>query len=153
MPGNQLLEIIPAVVGEIPGLCARDAPHRVGAGNETIRIIEHQRTPFRQQAAIVASKESRGIEFKFGDGSVVLNLTTAEVGQSRIELPVAFDGSEITITLDHQFLGDFLRVLDPDKTFTLDVENAEQAALCLTDDGYGYVVMPLAPDRPTSAKK
>jgi len=106
-----------------------------------------------RQAAIVASKESRGIDFTFAKGSVVLNLTTAEVGQSRIELPVAYDGAGISITLEHQFLGEFLRVLDPDKTFTLDVENAEQAALCVTDDGYGYVVMPLAPDRQTGGKK
>ena len=39
-----------------------------------------------RQAAIVTSEESRGIDFTFGDGSLVLAGQTAEVGQSRIEL-------------------------------------------------------------------
>lgn len=101
-----------------------------------------------KQAAIVASEESRGVDFTFKDGSLVLSNNTAEVGQSRIELPVAFDGeNEISITLDHRYVADFLKVLQPDKSFTLDVENGEQAAYCQTDDRYGYVIMPLARDR------
>jgi DNA polymerase-3 subunit beta len=100
-----------------------------------------------RQAAIVASEESRGIDLTFGGGTLVIVGQTAEVGQSRIELPIPYDGDPIEITLDHRFLGDFMRVLDPEKSFTLDVKNAEEAALCSTDDGYGYVVMPLARDR------
>ena len=101
-----------------------------------------------RQAAIVASEESRGIDFTFKDGSLVLSNSTAEVGQSRIELPVAYDDEqEITITLDHRYVADFLKVLQPDKSFTMDVENGEQAAYCQTDDKYGYVIMPLSKDR------
>ena len=100
-----------------------------------------------RQAAIVASDESRGIDFTFNDGSLVLSNSTAEVGQSRVEMPVTFDADELTITLDHRYLSDFLKVLQPDKTFTFDFENAEQAAYCHTDDDYGYVIMPLSRDR------
>jgi DNA polymerase-3 subunit beta len=100
-----------------------------------------------RQAAIVASEESRGIDFKFANGTLLMVGRTAEVGHSRIELPIPYDGEPIDITLDHRFLGEFLRVLDPQRSFTLDVKDAEEAALCLTDDGYGYVVMPLARDR------
>jgi DNA polymerase-3 subunit beta len=100
-----------------------------------------------RQAAIVASEESRGIDFTFKDGSLVLSNSTAEIGQSRIEMPVPFDNDELTITLDHRFVADFLKVLQPDKTFTLDVENGEAAAYCETDDNYGYVIMPLSKDR------
>jgi len=100
-----------------------------------------------RQAAIVASEESRGIDFTFADGQLVLSNTTAEIGQSRIEMPVPFDNDELTITLDHRYVADFLKVLQPDKTFTLDVENGEQAAYCKTDDNYGYVIMPLSKER------
>ena len=95
----------------------------------------------------MASEESRGIDLTFGGGTLVIVGQTAEVGQSRIELPIPYDGELIEITLDHRFLGEFMRVLDQDKSFTLDVKNAEEAALCSTDDGYGYVIMPLARDR------
>lgn len=100
-----------------------------------------------RQAAIVASEESRGIDFTFKDGSLVLSNSTAEVGQSRIEMPVPFDSDELTITLDHRYVADFLKVLQADKVFTLDVENGEAAAYCETDDNYGYVIMPLSKDR------
>ena len=45
-----------------------------------------------RQAAIVTSEESRGIDFTFGDGTLVLAGQAAEVGQSRVELPIGYDG-------------------------------------------------------------
>jgi DNA polymerase III subunit beta len=100
-----------------------------------------------RQAAIVTSEESRGIDFTFGSGSLVLAGQTAEVGQSRVELPIAYDGTPITITLDPRFVIDFLKVLDAEKPFTIDLQDSDSAAVCTTDDGYGYVIMPLARDR------
>jgi DNA polymerase-3 subunit beta len=100
-----------------------------------------------RQAAIVTSEESRGIDFTFGEGSLVLAGQTAEVGQSRIELPIAYDGTPISITLDPRFVSDFLKVLEPEKAFTIDLQDSDAAAVCTTDDGYGYVIMPLARDR------
>lgn len=100
-----------------------------------------------RQAAIVASEDSRGIDFTFNNGTLTLSSQTAEVGQSRIEMPVPFDSGELTITLDHRFVADFLKVLQPDRTFVFDVENGDQAAYCRTDDHYGYVIMPLSKDR------
>lgn len=99
-----------------------------------------------RQAAVVASDESRGIDFRFGNGSLILSGQTAEVGQSRVELPIPYDGEETVVTLDHRFVTDFLKVLEPSATFNLSVEGSEAAALFSTDDGYGYVVMPLARD-------
>jgi len=101
-----------------------------------------------RQAAIVSSDESRGIDFTFKDGSLILSNSTAEVGQSRVEMPVPFDNGELTITLDNRFVADFLKVLPLEKTFTFDVQNGDQAAYCYTDDHYGYVIMPVSKDRP-----
>lgn len=100
-----------------------------------------------RQAAIVASDESRGIEFSFGGGSLVLKGITAETGQSRIEFPIPYDGEEITVSMNHRYVGDFLRVLDQESTFTVEVQNSESPALFTTSDGYAYVVMPLATNR------
>jgi DNA polymerase III subunit beta len=100
-----------------------------------------------RQAAIVTDDESRGVDFSFGDGKLVLSGRSAKVGQSRVELPIAYDGPAITITLDPRYMNDFLKVLDPEKNFTLELKDAESAAVCQTDDGYGYVIMPLARER------
>ncbi|EAQ80719.1 DNA polymerase III subunit beta [Blastopirellula marina] len=100
-----------------------------------------------RQAAIVASDESRGIDFTFGGGSAVLSSTTAEVGQSHVEFPIAYDGDPVEITMDHRYVADFYKVLDGERQFTLNLQDADSAALFSTDDNYDYVVMPLARDR------
>lgn len=99
-----------------------------------------------RQAAIVTSEESRGVDFHFAPGQLVITSRTPERGQSRVELPVPFDGAELSITLDPRYLTDFLKVLDLEKTFAFELKDSESAAVCTTDDGYGYVIMPLARD-------
>lgn len=100
-----------------------------------------------RQAAIVSSDESRGIDFTFGGGSLVLSGNTAEVGQSRVEIPIPYDGDNIVLSLDHRFVADFFKVLGADKKFNVNVADSDSAALCSTEDGYSYVLMPLARDR------
>jgi DNA polymerase III subunit beta len=100
-----------------------------------------------RQAAIVTSEESRGVDFGFQDGSLILSGRAAERGQSRVELPIAYGGPALSITLDPRFVSDFLKVLEPEKVITIELKDAESAAVCTTDDGYGYVIMPLARDR------
>lgn len=100
-----------------------------------------------RQAAIVTSDESRGVDFTFGDGSLVLDGAGPEVGESHIELPIGYAGDKIEITLDPRFLIDFLKTLDAEQSFTMDLVDSDSAAVALTDDGYTYVLMPLARDR------
>ena len=100
-----------------------------------------------RQAAVVASDDSRGIDFDFGSGSLVLTARNANLGESRVEMPIPYDGQVIGVTLDHKFVADFLKVLKAEQPFQLEIENAEAAALFTTEDGYAYVLMPLARDR------
>jgi DNA polymerase-3 subunit beta len=100
-----------------------------------------------RQAAIVTSEERRGVDFTFGQGKLTLVAHGAEFGESHVDLPIAYDGADITITLDPRYLNDFLRVLNPEKTLTMELRDGESAAVCATDDGYAYVIMPLARDQ------
>ncbi len=100
-----------------------------------------------RQAAIVSSDESRGIDFTLANNSLVLSGQTADVGQSRVEVPAPYEGEEIVLSLDHRFVADFLKVLDNGGTFSLNVADGDSAALCTTEDGYSYVLMPLAKER------
>lgn len=99
-----------------------------------------------RQAAIVADMETRGLDFEFGGGSLVLTAKTADLGQSRVELPIDYDGEPIKLKLDYRFVSDFLKVLEASAKFTLDVASSTQPALMTTEDGYAYVVMPMALD-------
>lgn len=100
-----------------------------------------------RQAAIVTDMESRGIDFTFADGTLKLEASTAEIGESQIEIPIPYDGEPITLTMDHRYLADFCKVLDNESTIMVEIESSAAPALFSTDDGYAYVIMPMAKDR------
>lgn len=101
-----------------------------------------------RQAAVVCTQDSRGIDFTFGDGTLTLLASTADQGQSHVEMPISYTGPSISVTLDHRFVSEFLKVLSPEATVTVEIENAEAAAVLYADDkAYAYVVMPLSRDR------
>ncbi len=99
-----------------------------------------------RQAAIVTSEQSKGVDFSFEAGQLVLSGRSAESGESRIELPIEYQGATVKIKLDPRFVADFLRVLDPQTAVTVELTDAQSACVCTTADGYGYVIMPLAAD-------
>ncbi len=96
-----------------------------------------------RQAAIVTSDERRGVDFTFSDGKLTLAGHGADIGESHVELPIAYEGQEIPVKLDPRYLADFLRVLDPETAITLHIRNAQSAIICDTSDNYSYVIMPL----------
>lgn len=99
-----------------------------------------------RQSMIVTNEESRGVDFTFADGNLTLNSVGADVGTSRVELPISYDGEPITITFDPKFVADFLKVLDSSSALTLNLIDAGSAAVFKADGDYTYVVMPLARD-------
>jgi DNA polymerase-3 subunit beta len=100
-----------------------------------------------RQAQIVTSEESRGVDFELAAGLMTLASRAAEIGESRVELPISYDGAGLVITFDPRYVAEFLRVLEPEQTIRLELTDSESAAVFRTDDGYTYIVMPLSRDR------
>lgn len=100
-----------------------------------------------EQASIVTSDESRGVDFRFGPGALKLVSQSADVGSSNVELPIAYDGKAIDITFDPRYLVDALKTLDGVGGLTAELIDSKNAAVFKTDDSYTYVVMPLTRDR------
>jgi len=100
-----------------------------------------------RQAAILTTTERRGVDLTFGPGKVVVATHGAEMGEARVEVPLAYDGAEKAIMLNPRFMCEFLRVLDQERMFTIELRDAQTAVVCHTDDGYSYVVMPLMRER------
>jgi len=117
-------------------------PHRDDAAQISLTVGNFHAAV--RQAAIVISQERRGVDFRFAEGNLEMVGQGGELGESRIELPIAYDGPEIRIRLDPRFVSDFLKVLEPDQNVVLEIKDGETAAVCTTDDGYAYVIMPLA---------
>ena len=100
-----------------------------------------------RQSQIVVSKESRGVDFTFSRELLTLKSGAADVGESTVEMPISFDGDDLVITFDPRYVADFLRVLDPATTVTLQLTDHANAAVFRTSDAYLYVIMPLSRDK------
>jgi len=106
--------------------------------------------PLRQaveQASIVTSEESRGVDFQFASGVLKLASQAADVGSSHVDLPIAYDGKSVEITFDPRYLTDALKTLDDTTALVAELIDSKNAAVFKTDDRYTYVVMPLTRDR------
>jgi len=100
-----------------------------------------------RQAQIVTSEESRGVDFAFSNGKLTLASQAADVGQSNVELPIPYEGEDLTITFDPKYVADFLRILDGGTSIKLNLLDGESPAVFSTEDHYQYVVMPLSRDQ------
>ena len=79
-----------------------------------------------EQASIVTSQDSRGVDFQFGLGVLRLTSQSADVGSSHVELPIAYDGKTVEITFDPRYLIDALRTLDDATTLTAELIDSEE---------------------------
>jgi DNA polymerase III subunit beta len=96
-----------------------------------------------EQASIVTSEDSRGVDFHFTSGMLRLTSQSADVGSSHVELPIDYEGKTVEITFDPRYLIDALKTLDETTSITAELIDSKTAAVFKTSDRYTYVVMPL----------
>ncbi|MCA8983315.1 MAG: DNA polymerase III subunit beta [Planctomycetaceae bacterium] len=99
-----------------------------------------------RQSQIVTSDESRGVDFVFSEGAVTLKSRAADVGESKVEMPVDYHGERLAIMFDPRFVSEFLRVLDAESSVQLGLIGGEEPAVFSSGEDYKYVIMPLARD-------
>ncbi len=99
------------------------------------------------QASIVTSDESRGVDFQFTGDTLTLSSQAAEIGESKVTMPIHHDGKDVEITFDPRYLSDALKTIDDGTMITAELIDHKNAAVFKTEDGYAYVVMPLTRDR------
>lgn len=98
-----------------------------------------------RQAAIMTDDESKRVDMTFEPGKVTMQARGADTGSSEVELPLPeYDGPEVQIAFDPQYVIEFLRALEGEPTVTLDMSDGSKPALFQCGDGYKYLVMPLA---------
>lgn len=91
-----------------------------------------------EQASIVTSQDSRGVDFEFGLGVLRLTSQSADVGSSHVELPIAYNGKTVEITFDPRYLIDALKTLDDATMLTVELIDFEERGR-LQDRGSLYL--------------
>jgi DNA polymerase-3 subunit beta len=115
----------------------------------TIQVFNGSFLAAVKQAAIATSQDSQGIDLTFGDGEIKIDAATAEVGEASVTTVASTDMEEgpVTLKADNRFIREFCQVVDLEASVQIQVTNSSSPMMFVTDDGYRYVVMPMARDR------
>ena len=113
------------------------------SGKIHVDFIAGQLASAVRQAEIVATEKKPGVWFSFSSGKVSVAAAGDEVGESNVDIPIAYDGEASSIRLDPRFLNEFFRCLPAEETISFYFLQADKATLFETSDDYAYVVMPL----------
>ncbi len=97
-----------------------------------------------RQAAVVTTEESRGVTWELDGTELKIVGYSHDVGRSEVYVTAAYEGPPLKVAFDPRYLLDMLKTLDEGVTVRLDLIDSESAAVFRTDDGYLYVLMPLA---------
>lgn len=103
-----------------------------------------------RQASLANSREKDsnglrrhvGIDLSLSDGQLGFKAST-DIGEAEASIPVSYDGKPRSVSVDPDFLTDYLRAFDPAASFEFFVLDGNEACECRCD-GSRYVIMPLS---------
>jgi DNA polymerase III subunit beta len=95
-----------------------------------------------RQAAITSDVETRGMDVALDGGSLRCR-SAAQIGSSRVEMPIAYEDSPLEIRLDYRYMRDWLDTHEPASAVCVRLADSKSAAK-FESEGCEYVVMPMA---------
>ena len=96
-----------------------------------------------RRAALLTSDESSAVFLGFKKNKIEVNAAAPEAGEAKVELPVDYEGTELELGFNPDFLTEFLRVLE-DETVRFEVRDSAGAGLFRAGKDFLYVVMPVS---------
>lgn len=124
----------------------RDVFPKNGGGDPVV-IDRAQLATATRAAAVVASEQSKGVDYAFGGDSLVLSARSSEYGESKVKCPIEQAGGTETVRLDPRFVLEYLAGLPKDEEPTVEITtHGVGGATVLKCGDYRGVIMPLARD-------
>jgi DNA polymerase-3 subunit beta len=96
-----------------------------------------------RQGAVCCTKESNGVDFIFARDQLTIKSQLAEVGDATIEAQIDYSGDEIMLRLNYEYVQEVCQAVEKGASLRIGLV-AEKAAIFTTEDGYLYMVMPMA---------
>lgn len=96
-----------------------------------------------RKAALLTNEESRGVMLKFSSEALVITSRTPEMGEAEIHMPVAYEGEDLEIGFNPQYLMDAAKVIDAEElAFTFKGPN--KPGVISEGRVFTHVVMPVS---------
>jgi len=96
-----------------------------------------------RKAALLTTEESRGVKFQFKADGLTLSSRAPEMGEATIRMPVRYEGADLEIGFNPQFLTDALKVIEADE-FVFSFQNPNKPGMITDGKKFTYVVMPVS---------
>jgi DNA polymerase-3 subunit beta len=99
-----------------------------------------------RRAAIMSDEKLRAVKLTFYPGTAEINASSADAGEAHEQVEVEYDGAQMSIGFNPQYLIDFLNACGSEKVSILLKDSETQGMLGPVGDidmDYRYVVMPM----------
>jgi DNA polymerase-3 subunit beta len=95
------------------------------------------------EGALLGDRESHAVRFGFKDGKMHLSSRSPDVGEAQVELKVEYEGSDLEIAFNPDYILDVLRALGGGDV-KIRFKDSSSAALVDPGGNYFYIVMPVS---------
>ncbi|HTU98908.1 MAG TPA: DNA polymerase III subunit beta [Luteitalea sp.] len=115
------------------------------------KLIEFERdrlTSAIRRVALLSNERSRAVRFLISAGKVEVTSQSPDLGEAKEELLVAYDGPDVQICFNAQYVTDFLAAVETEQVSLSFRDEMSQAVMKpVGADGYDYtyVIMPMRP--------
>lgn len=101
-----------------------------------------------RRVSLLASERSRAIKFKFTPGEATISSRNPELGEAKESVPVQYEGSELEVSFNAQYILDFLAVVEGEEVVLRLKDSASQGLLephkkSSETSNYKCVIMPM----------
>ncbi len=95
-----------------------------------------------RRAALLTTEESKGVRMAFSKKGLVLTSRSPESGEATINFPCKYEGADVEIGFNPNFLTEALRVVDSDE-ISLELTAPNRPGLLKGGPNFLYVIMPV----------
>lgn len=95
-----------------------------------------------RRAALLTTEESKGVRLTFNKNGLKLQSRSPESGEAEVNFACKFEGGDVEIGFNPQFLTEALRVVDTDE-ITLELTAPNRPGLLKGGQNFLYVIMPV----------
>ncbi len=111
------------------------------ASENKLRVGRNQFLLAVKRAALLATPDYQGVKLEVFKNKLVISKSTPDVGESREELAVEYQGKELVIGFNPVYLMDILKTLN-EETINLELTDSEKPGV-IRISGYIYIVLPM----------
>jgi DNA polymerase-3 subunit beta len=95
-----------------------------------------------RRVSLVTTDKSNATKLTFGKNKLSITVTTPDVGEARETIPVKYNGKEIVVAFNPEFMMDPLRTLTNDEVF-IELTDELSPGVIKCDMPFLYVLMPM----------